>query len=189
MQSKGPFTPATNAIWSQIDQTNGHSNVRQFFRSIRDKCWLQVWIRVWCEYASKCCSAETSCSMCYERIAVVAYPEEECSYSLRPHTLYVLCDCCRAKMLTEGGMPCWRVPHCCTTWCFCVQTMLVLLQPVGEYCARTLYTVATAFIDRYVAVVEPKCGLKEGCPVGEYAYSLRTGEGIDISPTICFDGQ
>ena len=38
-------------------------------------------------------------------------------------------------------------------------------------------------------MVAAKCGLKEECPAGKYAYYIKSGEGKDKTPTICFDGN
>ena len=34
-----------------------------------------------------------------------------------------------------------------------------------------------------------KCGVTEECGPGKYAYLVRSGEGRDSSPTICFNGH
>ena len=34
-----------------------------------------------------------------------------------------------------------------------------------------------------------KCGVTEECGSGKYAYRIKSGEGRDSSPIICFDGH
>ncbi|CAH1783634.1 unnamed protein product [Owenia fusiformis] len=47
-------------------------------------------------------------------------------------------------------------------------------------------------IDNYVRSATPapkKCGLDKGCEAGTYAYYIKSGEGKDIGPTICFEDE